>query len=136
MVMDDRPLRGGETVVTVEVCRCPVQPAPPRAIEPAAEAPRSVQREFRTVVAVAELTVTGMLPAAARPQVEGSVAISGDVQRLSCDEALELVDALLLVVTRIDAVAEERHRVSTTATRDRRGLSDAVPADGTAKGSG
>jgi hypothetical protein len=89
------------------------------AIGPAAEAPRSVQPEFRTVVAVAKLTVNGVLPAAARPQVEGSVAISGDVQRLSCDEALELVDALLLVVIRIDAITEERHRASTTATHDR-----------------
>lgn len=89
------------------------------AVEPAAETPRSGRPEFRTVVAVAELTVTGVLPAAARPQVESSVAISGDVQRLSCDEALELVDALLLVVIRIDAIAEERHRASTTATHDR-----------------
>jgi hypothetical protein len=51
--------------------------------------------------------MTGVLPVtASRPT--GSVAATGDVQRLSCDQALELVDALLLVVTRMDAMAEER----------------------------
>jgi len=44
---------------------------------------------------------------------------SGDVRRLSCGEALELVDALLLVVTRMDAVVEERHGTPTDATGDR-----------------
>jgi hypothetical protein len=74
--------------------------------------------EFRTEVAVAGVTVTGVLPATAQRRV-GSIAISGDVSRLSCDLALELVDALLLVVTRMDIILEERYSATTTATRDR-----------------
>jgi hypothetical protein len=75
----------------------------------AASAPRQRVRpsEFRTQVLVGQVMVTGVLPGAA--WTEGSVAISGDVRRLSCDEALELVDALLLVVTRMDVVAEKRY---------------------------
>jgi hypothetical protein len=73
--------------------------------------------EFRTTVAVGELTVTGVLPGTARQPV-GSIAIGGDVHRLSCDQALELVDALLLVVLRMDDVAEERYSATARATRD------------------
>ena len=83
-----------------------------------AESVPSLQPEFRTEVAVAGVTVTGVLPATARPPV-GSIAISGDVHRLSCDHALELVDALLLVVTRMDTILEERYSATETATRDR-----------------
>ena len=72
---------------------------------------------FRTQVVVGQVMVTGVLPGAA--PTEGLVAISGDVRRLSCGEALELVDALLLVVTRMDAVVEERHGTPTDATGDR-----------------
>jgi len=75
---------------------------------------------FRTEVAVCELTVTGVLPRTVRP-LGGVIAIGGDVDRLSCDQALELVDALLLVVTRMDVVAEERHRATTDAARDLEG---------------
>jgi hypothetical protein len=78
----------------------------------------SMHSEFRTEVAVAGVTVSGVLPATARPTV-GSIAISGDVYRLSCDLALELVDALLLVVTRMDIILEERYSATATATRDR-----------------
>lgn len=67
---------------------------------------RSVHPEFRTEVPAGVLTVTGVLPVTAS-QPAGSVAVRGDVRRLSCDQALELVDALLLVVIRMDAVAEE-----------------------------
>lgn len=83
-----------------------------------AEPVRFTHPEFRTGAAFGELTVTGVLPAATRPPV-GSIAISGDVRRLSCDQALELADALLLVVTRMDVVAEQRYGASTDATRDR-----------------
>jgi hypothetical protein len=74
---------------------------------------RFAHAEFRSRVTVGELTVTGVLPAVPRLRdparlPEGSIAIAGDVQRLSCDDALELVDALLLVVLRMDEVAEER----------------------------
>jgi hypothetical protein len=71
---------------------------------------------FRTEVAVCHLTVTGVLTV--RPPVD-SIAIGGDMQRLSCDEALELVDALLLVVTRMDVVVEERYGATTDEARDR-----------------
>jgi hypothetical protein len=73
--------------------------------------------EFRTQVVVGQVMVTGVLPGGA--PTDGSVAVSGDVRGLSCDEALELVDALLLVVTRMDAVAEERSGTPTDATGDR-----------------
>jgi hypothetical protein len=72
--------------------------------------------EFRTQVVVGQMTVTGVLAGAC---TEGSVAISGDVRRLSCDEALELVDALLLVVTRMDDVAEERYGTPIDPPRER-----------------
>jgi hypothetical protein len=72
---------------------------------------------FRTEVAVRQLTVTGVLPSTVPPQ-GGVIAIGGDVHRLSCDQALELIDALLLVVTRMDVVAEERFRGPTHTTRD------------------
>jgi len=75
------------------------------------------QPEFRTQVVVGQVMVTGVLPGAAC--TEGSLAISGDVRRLSCGEALELVDALLLVVTRMDVVAEERLGTPIDATCDR-----------------
>lgn len=78
----------------------------------------SVPPAFRTVVTVCGLRVTGVLAGMAWSPVD-SIAISGDVQRLSCDEALELVDALLLVVTRIDVVAEECYGATTDETRDR-----------------
>lgn len=87
-------------------------------VEGRAEPAPSMHSEFRTEVAVAGVTVTGVLPATARP-TGGSIAISGDVSRLSCDLALELVDALLLVVTRMDIILEERYSATTTATRDR-----------------
>ena len=74
--------------------------------------------EFRTEVTVAGVTVTGVLPATARPP-GGSIAISGDVHQLSCDHALELVDALLLVVTRMDTIVEERYSTTTTTIHDR-----------------
>jgi len=75
----------------------------------------SMHPAFRTEVAIAGVTVRGVLPGTARLPV-GSIAVSGDVHRLSCDQALELVDALLLVVTRLDVVAEERYSVTTNAT--------------------
>lgn len=78
---------------------------------------RSTHPEFRTVVAIAGVTVIGVLPGTARPV--GSIAISGDVHRLSCDQALELVDALLLAVTRMDVIAEERYSRTTSATQPR-----------------
>jgi hypothetical protein len=71
-----------------------------------------VKPVFRTDVSVRQLTVTGVLAGVAGPPVD-SIAISGNVQRLSCDEALELVDALLLVVTRMDEFVEERYRPTT-----------------------
>jgi hypothetical protein len=83
-----------------------------------AEPVPSMHPEFRTEVAVAGVTVTGVLPATARPPM-GSIAITGDVHRLSCDHALELVDALLLVVTRMDIILEERYSATTTGDRDR-----------------
>jgi hypothetical protein len=78
----------------------------------------STYREFRTAVAVGDVTVTGVLPATVRPPV-GAIAICGDVHRLTCTQALELVDALLLVVLRMDDVAEERYGASAGADRDR-----------------
>jgi hypothetical protein len=72
---------------------------------------RTMHPQFRTVVAVGEVTVTGALPCTARA-LAGSIAIGGDVRYLSCDEALELVDALLLVVARMDVVVEERYSVT------------------------
>jgi hypothetical protein len=72
--------------------------------------------EFRTQVVVGQVMVTGVLAGAS---TEGAVAISGDVRRLSCGEALELVDALLLVVTRMDDVVEERDDTSIDAPCDR-----------------
>jgi hypothetical protein len=62
---------------------------------------------FRTEVSVCQLTVTGLLAGIAWPPVDW-IAISGNVQRLSCEAALELVDALLLVVMRMDEFVEER----------------------------
>jgi hypothetical protein len=67
-----------------------------------------VHPPFRTVVTVCGLTVTGVLPGAPRMPA-GSIAISGNVRRLSCDDALELADALLLVVMRMDVVVDERY---------------------------
>jgi hypothetical protein len=66
-----------------------------------------VEPLFRTEVAVCDVTVTGVLAGTARLPVD-TIAISGDVRQLSRDEALELVDALLLVVTRLDDFVEER----------------------------
>lgn len=64
--------------------------------------------DFHTVAVVAGVTVTGMLPGTAwRPK--GVIEISGDVHRLCCDHALDLADALLLVVCRMDVVYEERY---------------------------
>ena len=68
---------------------------------------RCMHAEFRTEVAVGEVTVTGVLPSTEWPLV-GTVAVGGNVDRLSCDQALELADALLLVVARIDEFAERR----------------------------
>jgi hypothetical protein len=84
---------------------------------------RSADPEFRTTVTVGELTVTGALPGTPRPpgwaQLPlASVGIGGDVQHLSCDEALELVDALLLVVLRIDGVAEKRNSPRANRARE------------------
>jgi hypothetical protein len=82
---------------------------------------QSGHAEFRIRLPVGELTVTGVLPATSprrdreQPPM-GSVSIAGDVQHLSCDEALELADALLLAVMRVDDVEEERHK-----TDDRNG---------------
>jgi hypothetical protein len=89
-----------------------------------AEQMRSMHPEFRTTVTAGELTVTGLLPGTPRlpdpaQLPEGSIAIDGTVQRLTCDDALELVDALLLVVLRIDGAAEERHGTTGSANRDR-----------------
>jgi hypothetical protein len=74
--------------------------------------------QFRTEVPVGALTVTGVLPCSARA-LAGSITIAGDVRFLSCDEALELVDALLLVVARMDVVVEQ-YSTTMDATRDRR----------------
>ena len=69
--------------------------------------------EYRTTVAIGRLTVTGVLPGpsrlrdVARPR-EPWIAIGGYVHHMTCDRALELADALLLVVLRMDGVAEER----------------------------
>jgi hypothetical protein len=71
-----------------------------------------IEPAFRTDVSVCELTVTGELAGMAGPPVD-SIAINGNVQRLSCDQALELVDALLLVVTRMDEFVDARHRPTT-----------------------
>ncbi len=73
---------------------------------PATPTGRAGHPQFRTEVPVGELTVTGVLPCTARA-LAGSIAIGGDVRFLSCDEALELVDALLLVVARMDVVVEQ-----------------------------
>jgi hypothetical protein len=80
--------------------------------------------EFRATVTVGELTVTGVLPGTSRQThaaelPEGSIAIAGDVQHLSCDDALQLVDALMLVVLRLDGATEERHSATTPANCDR-----------------
>jgi hypothetical protein len=56
--------------------------------------------------------VTGVLSGMAWSPMD-SITITGQVRRLSCDQALELVDALLLVVTRVDEFVEERYRPST-----------------------
>jgi hypothetical protein len=74
----------------------------------------SVEPTFQTVVEVCGLTVTGVLTGTAQPPVD-SLAVSGNVQQLSCNQALELVDALLLVVTRMDDFVEELY----DAARDR-----------------
>jgi hypothetical protein len=98
-----------------------VEAARAQAAEPqvhAREVRSSIHPVFRTEVAVCDLTVTGVLPGTVRPQ-GGTIAIGGDVRRLSCDEALELVDALLLVVTRMDVVAEERHSATSDTTPTR-----------------
>jgi hypothetical protein len=71
---------------------------------------RCMHAEFRTDVPVGEVTVTGVLPSTEWPPV-GSIAVGGDVDRLSCDQALELADALLLVVARLDEIAEQRGTV-------------------------
>jgi hypothetical protein len=63
---------------------------------------------FRTDVPVGQLTVTGVLAGTTRPPVD-SIAVRGNLRRLSCDEALELVDALLLAVSRMDEFVEERY---------------------------
>jgi hypothetical protein len=76
--------------------------------------------QFCTQVVVGQVTVTGVLPGTARAHA-GSIAIGGDVRFLSCDEALELVDALLLVVARMDVAVEERHSTTIHAPRDRGG---------------
>jgi hypothetical protein len=81
-------------------------------------APASMHAVFRTEVAVCGLAVKGVLPSPV-PAQGGAIAIGGNVQRLSCDQALELVDALLLVVTRMDVVAEERCGATTDTTCDR-----------------
>ena len=81
---------------------------------------RSTPPEFRTAVAVGGLTVTGVLPGTARPPV-AAIAICGDVHRLTSAQALELVDALLLVVLRMDDVAEERYCANACTNRDREG---------------
>ena len=85
-----------------------------------AQAVRSTPPEFRTAVAVGGLTVTGVLPGTARPPV-AAVAIFGDVHRLTSAQALELVDALLLVVLRMDDVAEERYSANACTNCDREG---------------
>jgi hypothetical protein len=69
---------------------------------------RRIEPVFRTEVSVCELTVTGVLAGIAGPPLD-SIAVGGNVQGLSCDEALELVDALLLVVTRMDEFVEGRY---------------------------
>jgi hypothetical protein len=85
---------------------------------PSAPTARVAHPQFRTKVPVGEVTVTGVLPCTARA-LAGSIAIAGDVRFLSCDEALELVDALLLVVARMDVVVEERCGATIDAARDR-----------------
>ena len=64
-------------------------------------------RSFRTAVQVGELvTVSGWLPGMAwRPA--GAITVRGDVTFLACARARELADALVLVVARMDAVADE-----------------------------
>lgn len=71
--------------------------------------------EFQTDVTVAggAVVVTGVLPGTARLPV-GSVDISGDVRGLTSDEALELADALLMIVMRMDTMAEERYQATPT----------------------
>jgi hypothetical protein len=81
----------------------------------APEPARSVHPEFRTQVAVSGAMVTGVLSGTAGPAPD-AIAVSGDVQRLSCEQALELADALMLIVLRIDAVTQARESASATAT--------------------
>jgi hypothetical protein len=78
---------------------------------------QSTHPEFQTVIVIPGLTVTGVLPGTTRPV--GSIAITGDVHRLSCDQALELVDALLLAVMRMDVAAEHRYSTTTSAAQPR-----------------
>ena len=67
-----------------------------------------VHPEFRTVVEVGGVTVTGVLPGTPwRP--EGGITISGHVVALWRSQARELADALLVVVDRLDAVTDERY---------------------------
>lgn len=61
---------------------------------------RETNAWFRTVLPLPGLTVTAVL---ADPLSPGSIAITGDVRNLDCDQALQLSDALLLAVLRIDA---------------------------------
>ncbi len=63
---------------------------------------RETSAWFRTVLPLRGLTVTAAL---ADPLSPGSIAITGDVRKLDCDQALQLSDALLLAVMRMD-VAE------------------------------
>ncbi len=52
--------------------------------------------------------MAGWLPGMAwRPA--GAIAVRGDVSFLARERARELADALLLVATRMDAVADERY---------------------------
>jgi hypothetical protein len=98
----------------------PVSRLGPADCAPSIPTVRVAHPQFRTQVAVGEVMVTGVLPCTARAHA-GSIAIGGDVRFLSCDEALELVDALLLVVARMDVAVEERCSMTIDATRDREG---------------
>jgi hypothetical protein len=46
----------------------------------------------------------------ADPLSPGSIAITGDVRNLDCDQALQLADALLLAVMRIDLAVAGQSR--------------------------